>query len=121
MNKAIPLIDPVRADEAARAGAVLVDVRAEETRAKVGGIAQAVVVDRLKVAVAFDPLASDHLPIAGEFDREIVVFCSSERGSLAVAEKLVDLGYRDVKHIDGGFTAWKDHGLAVQEASTETL
>lgn len=117
MTKSIPLIDAAAAAEAVRAGAVLIDVRPEAARASSGGIAEALVVAKQDVATAFDPRSSEHLPIAGAFDREIVVFCSSERGSLAVAEKLVDLGYEDVKHIDGGYTAWRALGLEVRESA----
>src|SRR5262249_57316037 len=55
----------------------------------------------------------------------IVVYCASGNRSLFAARSLVELGYRDVRSLSGGFTAWKRAGLpwempAVLRADQET-
>lgn len=50
-----------------------------------------------------------------EIPREgsVVVYCSSDlRGEIA-ARELIKLGYRNVKYLDGGISAWQNAGLAV--------
>ena len=43
---------------------------------------------------------------------EIVVYCkASSRGSLA-AKALMDMGYKNVKDLDGGFKKWAKNGFA---------
>jgi rhodanese-related sulfurtransferase len=49
----------------------------------------------------------------------IVVYCSGPTcpQSRAAAEKLVALGYRDVRLFEGGLEAWKASGRAVERAA----
>jgi rhodanese-related sulfurtransferase len=51
-------------------------------------------------------------------DAAIVVYCSGPTcpQSRAAAEKLVALGYRDVRLFEGGLEAWKASGRAVERA-----
>jgi molybdopterin/thiamine biosynthesis adenylyltransferase/rhodanese-related sulfurtransferase len=43
-------------------------------------------------------------------DREVVLYCASGNRSALAARTLRELGYRDVKSLAGGFTAWKRAG-----------
>jgi rhodanese-related sulfurtransferase len=47
---------------------------------------------------------------------EIVVYCASETcdSSLVVAERLIELGYRNVLHYAGGKRDWADAGLPLE-------
>jgi rhodanese-related sulfurtransferase len=49
-------------------------------------------------------------------DTEIVVYCSSETcdSSLIVAERLLELGYRNVRHYAGGKKDWRKAGLRLE-------
>jgi rhodanese-related sulfurtransferase len=49
-------------------------------------------------------------------DTEIVVYCSSETcdSSLVVADRLIDLGYRNVVHYAGGKRDWAEAGLPLE-------
>lgn len=96
-----PLISPT---EAAAAQATLIDVRSEKSRIEFGTIASAIVVDKAAVAAEFGSADRDR-------DEPIVVFCGSVKGSGPVTQELIELGYTNVSHIEGGYPAWKEEGL----------
>lgn len=108
------LISPQEGAARAAKGALLIDVRRLERRIENGVIAGATIVDRTAVQRLFGPDAQ-RLVGADGFAKEIVVFCSSENGSRPMVEKLAELGYHNVFHIAGGFTAWKAGGLPVEK------
>ncbi|OZC90654.1 rhodanese [Rhodococcus sp. 06-412-2C] len=98
------LISP---SEAVAGEATLVDVRSAPSRIEFGTVAGAIVVDKDDVAVEFGADNRDR-------SERIVVFCGSVKGSGPVVEKLKELGYTNVAHVDGGFPALRDHGLPIQ-------
>jgi len=53
-----------------------------------------------------------------DVDTEIVVYCQSSDcdSSVTVANRLLDLGYRNVLHYAGGIDAWKEAGLPLEGA-----
>ncbi|GAA3720441.1 hypothetical protein GCM10022224_103110 [Nonomuraea antimicrobica] len=105
------LIAPAQAAEKLRSGALFVDVRRPEARVEHGVLPSAVAVEKIDVASRFARSSADLLPDAADLDRDIVVFCSTERGSGPVVERLAELGYTRVSHIDGGYSAWKEQGF----------
>jgi rhodanese-related sulfurtransferase len=60
-----------------------------------------------------DDLAPRRIPDLGS---EIVVYCASPTctSSVEVAERLVELGYENVRHYSGGKSAWIDAGLPLE-------
>lgn len=46
--------------------------------------------------------------------RPVLVYCAAGDRSALVADRLRLLGYRDVSHLAGGFTAWRDCGFPVE-------
>jgi rhodanese-related sulfurtransferase len=44
----------------------------------------------------------------------VAVYCTGGGRSSSAAKKLVDLGYTDVLHLQGGITAWKKAGYAIE-------
>jgi len=56
-----------------------------------------------------DPTDAHHLP---EFNpaRRTIVYCAGGARSALALETLRQLGYRDVAHLEGGFTAWTAAG-----------
>jgi|GEM_PF-5597446 len=106
------LIDPAQAAGKLAAGAFFVDVRRPEARVEHGLLLTAVAVEKIDILRNFDRTSPELLADVADPHREIVVFCSSERGSGPVVQKLAELGYTNVTHILGGFSAWKEQGFA---------
>jgi rhodanese-related sulfurtransferase len=62
---------------------------------------------------AVDDLAPRRIP---SHDTEIVVYCEGPdcSSSVDVATRLVELGYRNVRHFSGGKQAWREAGLPLE-------
>jgi len=45
----------------------------------------------------------------------IVVYCQGGRRSVTASQKLVQMGYRNVLNMDGGYKAWLKAGYSVQQ------
>ncbi|WP_347404790.1 rhodanese-like domain-containing protein [Micromonospora sp. WMMD1102] len=104
-------LDPEAGHLAARAGAVLVDIRPAAQRAATGAIPGALVVERNVLEWRFDPRSTARLPIADRYDLPVVVFCQEGYTSSLAAVALQDLGLHRATDIVGGFVAWRGLGL----------
>ena len=62
-----------------------------------------------------DAAARRRLP---DKDAEIVVYCANPdcESSTETAERLVELGYTNVRHYPGGKNEWRDRGLPLERA-----
>ena len=107
------LLDAAAAAEWVRNGAVLIDVRSQPTRERVGGITGAIVVDRERLPELFGADSPEQLTQVHSEEHPIVVVCGSIAGSRPVADWLLDHGHTAIAHVDGGFDAWKAAGLPV--------
>lgn len=60
-----------------------------------------------------DALAERRIP---DLDTEVVVYCASPTcdSSIDVANRLIELGYRNVRHYAGGKRDWVDAGLPLE-------
>ena len=96
-------LSPAEAWQCVRAGAVLVDVRADAERA-VGMAEGALGVER--EALEADP--ATHLP---DPPAEVLLICQSGRRSRLAAEALWDRGYVRIASVRGGTAAWEAAGL----------
>jgi rhodanese-related sulfurtransferase len=56
----------------------------------------------------------DQLP--ADKDAEIVLYCRSDNMSRSAAEDLAELGYTNLKNLDGGFIAWRNAGFPFDAA-----
>ena len=101
-----PLVDAAEGLERARNGAVVFDVRGEKGWAD-GVVTGAVPVDRDTVADDFAPGSPVRKNLI-DIDTPVVVVCGSVRGSGPVAAQLIELGYTNVVHVDGGAGAWRE-------------
>lgn len=63
------------------------------------------------LSIPFDEISEylDRLP--ADKDAEIVLYCRSGNKSRSAVETLAELGYTNLKNLDGGFNAWKDAGF----------
>lgn len=89
----------------ARAGALLVDVR-ESHETTAGYPTGAVLLPRSGLELNVEARLPDH-------GHPLMLMCGSGNRSLLAARDLMQLGYRDVCSIMGGFAAWKLAGLPV--------
>ncbi|GAA1852463.1 rhodanese-like domain-containing protein [Pseudonocardia ailaonensis] len=94
-----------------RGEAYLIDIRGDASRDEHGSVPDATVVDRTKLDRTFGHESAERLPVTSDPEMRVIVFCTSERGSGPIAERIARLGYPNVSHIDGGFTAWKSAAL----------
>lgn len=46
---------------------------------------------------------------------EIVLYCAGGVRSILAAKSLIDMGYANVKSMDGGITEWKEAGYSIQK------
>lgn len=60
-----------------------------------------------------DALARRKIP---DLDTEIVVYCAGPDcdSSVEVSERLLELGYRNVRHFAGGKQSWRERGLPLE-------
>lgn len=90
-------------------GALIVDIRPSEQRARDGELAGAVVVDRNVLEWRLDPTSPDRIPEATDADREIVLVCNEGYASSIAAASLQHLGLRRTTDLDGGYQAVLEH------------
>lgn len=109
-------LGPEAAYRAARAGALLVDIRPAQQRAAEGEIPGATIVERNVLEWRFDPASSARLPVAS-YDLQVIVVCSEGYTSSLAAAALLDLGLHRATDLAGGFRAWQAAGLPVAYSS----
>lgn len=99
-------------DELQSGTATLIDLREEHERAT-GRIAAARHTPRGMLEFHADPSSPYH---RAEFDpdRRIILMCASGGRSALAAETLLQMGFRNVAHLDGGLKAWIDQGLPIE-------
>lgn len=102
------------AAEVERGDPLIVDLREPEERAQHGAIPGAVHAPRGMLEFWADPSSAYHRP---EFDpnRRTILHCAAGGRSALAADTLQQMGYTNVAHLDGGFTAWKEAGQPVVE------
>lgn len=91
---------------------VLVDLRESEELDDHGLIAGAFHVPRGLVEFWADPASPGHRPMLDP-ERTTILYCGAGSRSALAAAALLDLGYRDVAHLEGGIQAWKQADLPV--------
>ena len=92
-------------------GALLVDTRTSEQRAKDGEIPGALVIDRTVLEWRFDPASKARIPQATNHAVRVILICNEGYSSSLAAASLQDLGLVNATDVIGGFEAWKAAGL----------
>ena len=104
-------IGPHEAAARFAAGGVLVDIRPAAQRAAEGEVPGALVVERNVLEWRFDPASDARLPVARDYDVDVVVLCSEGYTSSLAADALRSLGLHRATDVIGGFAAWAAAGL----------
>lgn len=99
--------------EMAAGNAVVIDLRETEELTATGRIPGSVHVPRGMLEFRADPTSPYHQdPI--DPSKRIILHCASGGRSALAATTLREMGYNNVAHLDGGFTAWKAAGKPVE-------
>lgn len=106
-------LTPQQVAEETGQGALIVDVRDGEERQKEGGLPGSVHVPRGMLEFRADPTSPYHNP-AFSPDKRVILHCASGGRSALAAQTLKEMGYSNVAHLEGGFTAWKEQGMPVE-------
>jgi len=96
------------------ADVVFIDLRDVRELWREGKVAGAVHVPRGMLEFWIDPASPYHKPIFAE-DKRFVLYCGSGWRSALATKVAQDMGLAPVCHIDGGYTAWKNAGLPVED------
>lgn len=111
-------LEPEEALAAQRSGALLIDTRSHDERARDGVIPGSLHIPRSVLEWRLDPDADPeyHNPNIGGLDRWIVLVCAHGFSTSLAAATLQDLGFTRATDLIGGFTAWREQGLPVERA-----
>ena len=120
VTEASARIETLTLDEATAlhgdADVVFIDLRDVRELWRDGKVAGAVHVPRGMLEFWIDPASPYHKPIFAE-DKRFVLYCGSGWRSALATKVAQDMGLAPVCHIDGGYTAWKNAGLPVEDVT----
>ena len=97
---------------------VFVDLRDPREVERDGRIPEAFHCTRGMLEFWIDPESPYHKPVFAS-GKSFVFYCAGGWRSALAAKTAQDMGLEPVKHILGGFTAWKDAGLPVEPGGTK--
>lgn len=109
-------LTPEQVAEELAQGSTIVDIRDSEERARDGIIPGAIHSPRGMLEFHADP-SSPYYKKQLSPDKRVVLHCASGGRSALAACTLMELGYQDVAHLDGGLKAWKEKGKPVDPAA----
>src|SRR5262245_20303609 len=92
---------------------VIVDIPQPAGREQNASIPGAIAAPRGMLEFYADPTSPYHLAELVP-DRRVILHCAAGGRSALAADTLQQMGYTDVAHLDGGFTAWKQAGQRVE-------
>lgn len=113
-NAEIEAVSPQEAQRLAiNDDVVLVDIRDPRELEREGRIAGALHAPRGMLEFWVDPESPYHKPIFAS-GKTFVFFCGGGLRSALATKTMQDMGLAPVKHIEGGFGAWRDAGLPIE-------
>ena len=112
-------IETLKADEVKKLAEnkeiTLIDVRDIRELWKEGTIENSKHIPRGMLEFWLDPESSYYKANKIKDLKKMVLFCALGRRSALATKSLVDMGFKNVAHVDGGFDALKKNGLKVIE------
>jgi rhodanese-related sulfurtransferase len=106
-------VTPTEAEAACASGALLVDTRPSELRARDGAIPGALVIERNVLEWRLDPDGAHRVPELSSHDDTVIIVCDEGYASSLAAASLQQMGLHRATDLIGGFQAWKAAGLPV--------
>ena len=96
---------------------LLADIREIQERVDLGTIPGSRHVPRGMLEFWADP-QSPYYRDWFEEDKRIVLFCAGGGRSALAAKALMDMGFKNVAHLEPGFTGWRSAGEGIEDVST---
>ncbi len=88
------------------AGALVVDIRPVEQRARDGDLPGAMVIARNVLEWRLDPASPDRIPEASDHDVRVIIVCDEGYASSLAAATLQQIGLHRATDLVGGYQAW---------------
>lgn len=107
----IDRLSPAEAFERAESGALIVDIRSELDRERLGVVPGSLHVPRTVLEWRLEPGGAWCNPHVGGVERRIILLCDHGFSSVLAAAAVVRLGHAEVADVVGGFDAWREAGL----------
>ena len=85
----------------------IVDIRDVRELERAGTLPGALLAPRGMLEFWVDPDSPYFKPVFADEGKEFILFCGAGWRSALATKTLMDMGMRNVAHIDGGFAAWK--------------
>jgi rhodanese-related sulfurtransferase len=99
--------------------AVLVDIRDIRELQRDGRIVDSVHAPRGMLEFWFDPQCEYHRNVFDQPDKKFILFCAAGWRSALAAKSLMEMGFGNIAHVDGGFGAMKDAGATLVDEEAE--
>jgi rhodanese-related sulfurtransferase len=112
-------LEPDQALDAQHAGALIVDLRSHDERARHGIIPGSLHVPRTVLEWRLDPDSPHRNPHASDLRQHVILVCADGYSSSLAAATLRELGFARATDLVGGFSAWKSRGLPIAPAPVE--
>lgn len=107
-------LEPLRAYAAMREGALVIDTRSDDERAKHGSIPGSLHIPLSVLEWRVDPESGSHDPGLGDLSAPMILICAHGFSSSLAARRLQELGFVNATDVIGGFEAWKGAELPVE-------
>jgi len=118
VNNALKEIKTLSADQALELvkenKCSLVDIRDIRELDKEGKIQNSAHIPRGMLEFWMDPQSAYFKSGKIDMEKEIVLFCAGGLRSALATKSLKDMGYKNVSHIEGGFSSMKNKGFDVE-------
>jgi rhodanese-related sulfurtransferase len=88
-------------------GALVIDTRPVEQRARDGELPGAIVIDRNVLEWRLDPASPHRIPEVAGYDIRVIVVCNEGYSSSLAAFTLQRLGLHRATDLTGGYQAWR--------------
>lgn len=114
-NALVEKVEPATVISGADDAYILVDIRDVRELDHEGMIPGAIHAPRGMLEFWVDPASEYHRDVFAEEDKTYLLYCQSAWRSALAAKTLHEMGMTNVKHLAGGFAAWKEAGGAIVE------
>ncbi|GJM14521.1 MAG: rhodanese [Pseudohongiella sp.] len=112
-------VEALKADLESDQEVLLIDIREVQETVLLGGIPGAIHVPRGMLEFWADPASPYARDYFGE-DKRTVVFCAGGGRSVYAVKALEEMGFSNVAHLAGGFTAWKEAGEEIEDIAAKS-